>query len=395
MILYFDSYITDVPLIKEFVSANDTLRKSCENYSMPRKVDIAKYSLASYATYNWSHVLIRYELEDQNEYASFDKYILNLFPNAIILHERSDSQADFRKSIKIMENFDDEWIFYSANNDHPMITANPKILDELIGLANRFRDKYEFISIINSHFSLFFNLPIKGTPVNAKFGQDADIIEENNLASVIVRHNGENSSVQIVNKKLFHHWYSSKELGDLRIIRPESVRDYIETPDQLVIIPKVKICDHFDGYSHTMGQRIEIRPEFAPPLFIPKGFFQNNVRIAYGYDIHREGWVNINPSAKKYSFVDPKYGTDLKCSLDEIPFFWKGHIKELDINKDANLEYLKNMSEKVFHSEKYIFKASLAKKIQGLARKYSYFLKLRVRAVVPEKVYTVAKKIRD
>src|ERR1035437_5609252 len=99
MILYFDSFISDIPLNKGFVVANDPIRTSCKNYAMPRKIDIAKYTLASYAVYHWSHVLIRYELDDAKEYEAFDDYILKLFPKALIMHERSDSQEDFRGSL--------------------------------------------------------------------------------------------------------------------------------------------------------------------------------------------------------------------------------------------------------------------------------------------------------
>ena len=47
--------------------------------------------------------------------------------------------------------------------------------------------------------------------------------------------------------------------------------------------------------------------------------------------------MNINPKAKKYSFRDQKYGTDLKILLSDIPLFWKDRIRKLEINKNINL----------------------------------------------------------
>ena len=44
MILYFESYISDIPLNGKFQTGNDNVRKSCLNYKMPPKIDIAKYS---------------------------------------------------------------------------------------------------------------------------------------------------------------------------------------------------------------------------------------------------------------------------------------------------------------------------------------------------------------
>lgn len=351
MILYFDSYITDAPFNKQHVVANDWLRNSCKNYSMSRRIDIAKYTLASFAPYKWSHVLIRYELgdmEDQNEYKSFDDYIKKLFPKAIIMHERSDSQADFRKSLEIIDGFDDRWVFYSGNNDQVLIASDTSVLEKLIKKAESYIDKYKFISIIYSHFSEFVNLPKANTPFNLRFGQDIEIIEESDLATVILRHNGDNSAIQIVNKNLLKHWFDSKDFGNARIIRSEDVRKDNITHDQIMVIPKQQIGAHFDVYAHTKGLLFETLPYQVPPLFIPDGFFDKKIKIAYGYNNYREGWVNINPLAKKYSFEDKKNGTDLKITLNDLPYFWKDRIIEIDINNKANENNLRIAADKEF-----------------------------------------------
>ncbi len=353
MILYFDSYITDIPLNGQHSTINDVVRYGCKNYAMPKKTEIAKYSLASYAVYPWSHVLIRYELDNKDEYESFDAFILKLFPKAVIMHERSDSQADYRKSVEILDTFDDDWIFYSPNNDHPMMTNDISTIDKLIEKANTYKDKYEFISIYYSHFSEFLNISKKKNPFNATFGKDTRTLEEDDLAITIVRNDGDNTAVQIVNKNLFRHWFDSKELGGGRIIRSEDVRNYFITHNQLIINPKKEICAHFDGYPHTITARHEILPEEVPPLFVPLGFFENNIKIRYGYDAYKEGWTNINPTLKNYSFKDTETGTDLKWTLDDIPLFWKEKISEIDANpyldkntmqkaRDENYELIKN-----------------------------------------------------
>ena len=349
MILYFDSYITDEPLKKQHVIANDWLRNSCKNYSMPKRIDIAKYTLASFAPYKWSHVLIRYELgdqEDKNKYESFDNYILKLFPKAIIMHERSDSQADFRKSLEIIDGFNDQWIFYSGNNDQVLITSDTSLLEKLVKKAESYINKYKFISVVYSHFSEFVNLPKANTPFNLLFGQDLEIIEKNDLATVILRHNGDNSAIQIKNKNLLKHWFDSKDFGSARIIRSEDVRKGNITHDQIMVIPNQQIGAHFDAYSHTKGSLFETLSYQVPPLFIPNGFFDKKIKIAYGYDDYREGWVNINPSAKKYSFEDKRKGTDLKITLDDLPAFWKDRIIEIDINEKADKNILRAARDK-------------------------------------------------
>ena len=67
-------------------------------------------------------------------------------------------------------------------------------------------------------------------------------------------------------------------------------------------------------------------PDTHPPLFIPENFFDKRVKICYNNKSYKHGYVNMNPNAEKYSFEDNKEGTDLKKSLNEIPFFWKDFI---------------------------------------------------------------------
>ena len=102
MILYFDSYITDIPFNKIFVDPNKWIRNSVPTYAMPNKVDIAKYSLASYAEYPWSHVLIRFTLADTSRNAEFEAYARALFPQAVIMQPNSTNQTEYRKSLAIL-----------------------------------------------------------------------------------------------------------------------------------------------------------------------------------------------------------------------------------------------------------------------------------------------------
>ena len=336
MILYFDSYITDIPLRKDSVSDNDFIRNGNSSFRKQRKIDIAKYTLESYSIYEWSNILIKYELDNVDEYESFDKFILNIFPKAIIIHQRSDCQKKYQESINIINKFDDDLIFYAPNNDHPMILTNLEILNELIALSNKYLLTNDYVSIIYSHFSEFKNMTNRKTPFNWLFGNDCIVIENNNFAEVVLKKDGENSSVQIINKKLLNYWFNSKDLGDTRLIRSEDVMAFFKTNNQILIIPKYEICAHYDGYVHTHHYLYEIRQYQIPPLFIPSGFFAEGINIRYGYNDYKEGWVNINPALRYYSFENKKNKVDLKIAIDQIPLFWKKKIIQIDINKKIN-----------------------------------------------------------
>ena len=341
MILYFDSYITDIPLNKNTLIANDDLRMSCPNYTMPSKVDIAKYTLDSYAQYDWDHVLIKYEVDDVNDYEVLDKYILDLFPFAIIVHKRSTSFNAFQESLKVINSFESNWVFYTGNNDHPWVGESSEYVDGLVSMASQFEDKYDFISILYTHFSESLNLNIKNTPMSLLYGRDIEDIEENSQAKIILRKQGDNTSAQIVNKKLLNYWFSTNKYPEERIIRSEDIRKFFTVKNQLMIIPKKEICAHFDGYSHTLGTVSEIANYQVPPLFIPQGFFTSDIKICYGYNEYRPGWVNINPINEKYIFED-KSGADLKIALDKLPIFWNKRISESDVNNNLDLILLRD-----------------------------------------------------
>lgn len=348
MILYLDIFIDDNPLYARNVISNQSIRNSCNQYKMPKKIDITKYTLASYAEIPWTNIIIKYDAVIEEDAVSFLEYTKELFPNADISRPCSNNQATYGLAVEKITALDDDFVFYSPNNDHPFIGTDLGYFGLLLEKAIKFQKYYEFVSLVYSHLSEFINAPIAGSPFYNRYSHDTQIIEDDEIATSFIRFKGDNSSCQIVNKRLLNYWFCSHDLGDERIIRAEDVRQFFITPNQLMIVPKKELCAHFDGYSHTVGGPVYISSDQVPPLFIPIGFWNNSIKIAYGYSEYREGWVNINPSAKQFSFRDQKYGTDLKIELQDIPLFWKNRIGEIDINKNADFEALENGRKEYF-----------------------------------------------
>lgn len=379
MILYFDSYIIDSSLGKRNPTAEkEDIRSKSPAYNLPKKIDITKYSLASYAVYPWSHVLIRYELAEPERQTELDQFILNIFPKAQIIHQRSDSQADYLESLKILESFDDPWIFYTPNNDHPLIVSKQEdinYIDRLIKKAGAWVNKNEFVSIPYSHFSEYVTAPYKTSANYKYFGIGTPKLLEEDAESITVRiEKGDYNSLQIVHKNLFRDWFTYKDFGDKRIIRAEDV-GVDRNKSQIEIIPKKQLAFHFDAYEHMLGYVNEIWNDLIPPYIIPKGFFENNIRIAYGFDDYKPEYTNINPAAKNYSFRDLKHGTDLKIGLDDIPLFWKSRIKEMLVNPNLDKE---KMTKAILHQQN-ILKNPWAVSSMGLNFKtLRFYLKLWV-----------------
>jgi hypothetical protein len=95
----------------------------------------------------------------------------------------------------------------------------------------------------------------------------------------------------------------------------------------------------------------------CPSLDIPSGFFESNIKIRYGYDDRKEGWVNINPKGESYYAYDSS-GVDYMLTLEDIPLVWKNKITTIDINPDIseeeNIQYrLLKVLNMIYSDERY------------------------------------------
>lgn len=341
MILFFDTYITNKPLVKSFVVGNHELRGNTPSYAMPKKIDIAKYSLASYAPYPWRKVIIRYGFDknhSKSQKDEFHKYIKNLYPKAKIISSRGPTliQKDYLPIVNYIKQEKIRWIFYCPNNDHPMMCSSYQPLHDGLEIADKYYKNHQFVSVVYSHFSEFVRMGFSDSKFHQRYAKDASIIETGEKANVFLRNDGDNSAIQIVSDKLFIYWFNSQDLKEFPLMRSEDIRQHFLTHDQIMIVPKKPICEHFDGYSHTLGGVNEIKPDKIPPLFIPKGFFESNINIAFGYENYKKGFTNINPAATRYVFEDKINGVELKKTLSELPYFWRGRVGKILINPEID-----------------------------------------------------------
>ena len=328
MILYMDTYVTDIPLSAHHNAASpwgQLRQKDCSYRSRPR-IDVFKYTLTSYAQYNWSNVYIRYELEDSSRYEEINKFIKDLFPEAIVENQRSDRQPHFIKAYRTLQSLGDRWIFYAPNNDHPIVAPDLSMLDILVEKGSELEGRNRnLIGMFYSHYDEFVHLPYPGNWFSNMYNsksQPREIIDEDDNTVTICSKFGDNTGIQIVHIDLFRHWFMSWNLANHRIIRPECLRNHFLTHDQISVMPKRELCAHYDGQP-------SLPPSTHPPLFIPEGFFDNNIKIRYGFNDYVQGFTNINPKAEKYSYEDNIKGTDIKKDLDDLPLFWKDRISEV------------------------------------------------------------------
>ena len=152
MILYFDNLITDEPLIKGLYNeSTERRKKTASNYKLPSRLDVALYSLSSYAHIKWSSVIIKYDLADKSKINYFESFVKSIFPNAIIIRGRSDTQQKFQETIKLLETLADPWVFYVGNVDHPIIYPSKDALEKLSRKLFSLDNKFTPISAYISH----------------------------------------------------------------------------------------------------------------------------------------------------------------------------------------------------------------------------------------------------
>jgi hypothetical protein len=345
LILFFDTYISSgqgdgggayrSTYVEQVLGS---VRDKYPAYRWQKKIDVVRYTLSSYAEIPWDKIVIRFVCEDKEDEKSFEDYCRELFPSAKIERRRSATADEYSKALDALSLPDDSWVFFSPNNDHPYL-AKPEKLLKCMDLADRVarENPKNDIGLLFSHFteSMLDNRPTD--PQWGYFGfKFKKVVEENELAYITKSNIAPLDSIQVFKlgylKKIFG---KTKNKG--RVIRLEDT-EFCSSPYHAVIqiCPKVELCRHYDGYTHLMDS--------VPPLFIPPGFFEKLIRIRYGYSTRKDGWVNINPSSHWLNSE-----TDIPIILDDIPYFWRNRVVEVDINPEfkeptekMTLAYYKN-----------------------------------------------------
>jgi hypothetical protein len=133
---------------------------------------------------------------------------------------------------------------------------------------------------------------------------------------------GNNDAIRIMKKEFFNWYIDQVKDPDMFVFRTEHW-NAIVLPENLLVVPTKEQFRHFDGYSH-----VGIGADYAPPLEIPPGFFEESITIKYGFDERDPTCVNINPLTENLYAADGQ-GTDYKWCVEDIPAFWKPYIKEI------------------------------------------------------------------
>jgi hypothetical protein len=291
-----------------------------ERYNLPGfdRYDIFRYTLASYAAINrWSKCIFYIQLDQDfiPKQQDLEQYIHSIFgkENCSIYWHRNVYTVDWRKAYEEVASLPDELIWSTCNDDHVFMDYDLSMIDEAIKYMTEDREK--LTTCYWSHYPEIIRV--------------AALECQEKKGNFITFHWNVHDAIQILNKEVFRSYWFDYDFGDKSIARLDVIHDY--TDPKMVVkcyAPTRELCRHFDGYSHVGNLSSS-----APPLTIPPGFFENDIKILYCSNERREGWVNVNPLASDYFAVN-KFGTDYKWIVpDDIPLFWRDKISTIEVDR--------------------------------------------------------------
>lgn len=319
----------------------------------------------------WATSTIRIECQNKNHESIYEE-LRGIFPKANVVEHRSDTAQKYHQALLGLDLKDNPWVFFSPNNDHPLI-GSVENLGEVIKDADEAakRTGADVVSIPYSHFSECMNFFKKSHHEwGAYGGVFPKLLYETDYSYVISLNKLLIDSLHIYRYEDLK-WIFGESKNTGRVIRPEDTEFYLTNKkSHVMVVPKFELCSHYDGYMHIADK--------VPPLFIPDGFFDSNIRIRYGYEGTKLGYVSINPLATSFSYQSPR-GSDLKILLEDIPTFWHDRIIEIDINPEfpqslsrSDIDYYKDLRNPWRNS-------SAAKNI---FRSYRTFIKYKIKQLV-------------
>lgn len=284
------------------------------------RYDVFKYCLSSYSVFD--ELVSKYIFYiDMSEYedkiGELAEYIYTIYPKEKVsfYRFRNNTRLDWQRSCEETNASNDNLIWFAGNDDHIFLDHNLECLKA--GLKSLIVDPNPFSAMFYSHWYETIRVAAK---------QNAKLDESGYFVSLPW---GIHDSIRIVRKELWNHYWFNLALhnSENNYFRTDHIADVTgRDPFVTTYIPTRELCRHFDGYAHV-GNLFN----HSPPLEIPPNYFENKIKIRYGWDDgYKPEYLNINPCGKNLKCVDPEYGFDFRYTKNRIPLAWKDKIEQFN-----------------------------------------------------------------
>lgn len=282
------------------------------------RFDIFKYCLASYAVLEplveQFHFYVTLESEFISRRDELESYMRELFPSSKlnVTWQRNDYTRDWRKTCNEILNDDNEVIWFSGNDDHIFIDYNLDMVSSAINTLKNDTDPYAVV-----YYSHWPEQVRMSHHLNGELTSDGNFIkfEWDNF-----------DGIQIFKASRFKKYWFDNDYGDNLVFRPDDLYNHFKySLPGTYYAPTREMVRHYDGYVHVSN---EITDQ-APCLFIPPDFFEKTMKIRIGFQDRLVDWTNFNPESINLFNTSP-YGADYRWIEEDIPLFWRNHIKQID-----------------------------------------------------------------
>jgi hypothetical protein len=304
-------------------------------------VDIFKYTVASYTVFSdmvsrslfyisldWNYVHLQGHLED---------YIRQLWPDAVMVWQRCVYQQDWQRLCAEHVGDGDDVIWLCGNDDHVFIDYDTHSLAQALAVLRA--DPNPMSTLYYSHWNEQMNMQAHRT--GGQLTACGGFVHSPWLNY---------DSIQLLKTERFRDYWYGEDLGDRSVHRTDELRHCLR-PQHLapLYVPTRPMTHHYDGYMHAAcGHNL------VPPLVIPPGWFEDQVRVRVGYTDRLADWVNVNACMPNVA-GDPT-GADLQTTVERIPLFWRhlNKIVELDINPHMDAEAQALAADRCFLAQSHV-----------------------------------------
>jgi hypothetical protein len=308
-------------LLNTFIHRDNTYPYARGYLPEADRLDVLKYTLASYAVIPWTeiHLMVRLDpyYEDRwGELVDFTNELWGDHDHFLLTNKRCEYQPQWKLLTDYYQEQEDPWLWYVCNHDHVFLDYNREALNEVLFAMEEQAEIHPHVGCYFSHWPEILRATQLRGPVTPY--RDLQVLK------AVWDHM---DTIQIVHKDLLHHWWHSRDYGAEKYLPRSDWQDVYKTEPYTCFLPGREIVRHFDGYSHLFNIHD------TPPLHIPPGFFEKQMRVKIGYNHTTEGYVNLNPLLPHR--VETPSGVDFSGLIEDLPLFWKDRIVEYDVNPNG------------------------------------------------------------
>lgn len=319
MIILFNVKITDIRMGYPY--------RRAEWMPNPERFDVFRYCLASHAVLEplVSKFIFCITLAPElaHRHAELDAYIRSLYPadKLELIWQRCDYGRDWKKICDRYLTDPDELVWLACNDDHIFIDSSLDVVESAIKWVTA--DPNPNAVMYYSHWPEQMRM---SKHLNGTLTSDGDFIryDWDTYDGIMLLKAG----------RLKQYW--EREYGDAQMFKVDYLGAFYgcKFPGP-VYAPTKEIVRHYEGYSHVNDNMEQTLANIVPPLFIPPGFFENNMHIRVGFVERDDAYTNFNPAAE-WLYNSKPTGTDYRWHEDDIPLFWQGHITNIEYDKNYN-----------------------------------------------------------